>query len=58
MLDRILDLRKDHDYSDYLRDSSGKETAPPKDFQRGYPYTYLQDEDEWRLMEKDKKSNS
>ena len=57
VLDRILDLKKDHDYSDYLKDSSGKETAPPKDFQRGYPYTYLQDEDEWRLMEKDKKSN-
>lgn len=57
VLDRILDLRKDHDYSEYITNNEGKELTPPKDFQRGYPYTYLQDEDEWRLMEKDKKSN-
>lgn len=29
----------------------------PTDFQRGYPYTFLEDQDEWRLMEQDSKSN-
>ena len=31
--------------------------AIPKDFQRGYPYTFLEDRDEWRVMEQDSKSN-
>ena len=29
----------------------------PTDFQRGYPYTFLEDRDEWRVMEQDSKSN-
>ena len=29
----------------------------PTDFQRGYPDTFLEDRDEWRVMEQDSKSN-
>lgn len=29
----------------------------PTDFQRGYPCTFLEDRDEWRVMEQDSKSN-
>ncbi len=57
VLDRILERKDNGDYDEYTKDSKGNDLQCPKDFQRGYPYDFLNDEDEWRLMERDKKSN-
>lgn len=33
------------------------ESPMPKDFRRGYPFSFLNDQDQWRRMEQDPKSN-
>jgi len=57
VLDKILERQDDKDYDKYIKDSNGNYKKCPENFQRGYPYDFLSDEDEWRLMEKDKRSN-
>lgn len=57
ILDRILERQDNGNYDAFIKDAKGNFRGCPKDFQRGYPYTYLQDEDNWRVMELDKKSN-
>lgn len=51
ILARLVDRKFNKDYSKEFP------TSIPIDFQRGYPYTFLEDQDEWRLMEQDSKSN-
>ncbi len=51
ILAKLVDKNSDGDYSKEMP------SLVPTDFQRGYPYTFLEDQDEWRLMEQDSKSN-
>lgn len=49
ILAKLVDGKRDSNY-DFPK-------SIPSDFQRGYPYTFLEDQDEWREMELDSKSN-
>lgn len=51
ILAKLLDREADGNYQNKYPKTI------PTDFQRGYPYTFLEDRDEWRLMEQDSKSN-
>lgn len=51
ILAKLVERNSNSDYStDFLK-------VIPTDFQRGYPETFLEDRDEWRVMEQDSKSN-
>lgn len=50
VLCRILQKKDNGEYDEYMKQK-------PMDFHRGYPYTFLKDKDDWRIMELDKKSN-
>lgn len=51
ILAKLVERNPTRDYSTELP------KAIPTDFQRGYPCTFLEDRDEWRVMEQDSKSN-
>ncbi len=51
ILTKLVERNPNRDYSTEFP------KAIPTDFQRGYPYTFLEDRDEWRVMEQDSKSN-
>lgn len=51
ILAKLVDRNPQSDYSKEFPKTI------PTDFQRGYPYTFLEDRDEWRVMEQDSKSN-
>jgi hypothetical protein len=51
ILAKLVDRDQQSDYSTKYPQNI------PTDFQRGYPCTFLEDRDEWRVMEQDSKSN-
>ncbi|WP_407401727.1 hypothetical protein [Sodaliphilus sp.] len=52
ILCRLVDKTENDDYAAF---TDGVDI--PEDFQRGYPFEFLEDKDVWRVMEKDSKSN-